>query len=226
MKKYLIFILMLTFTLSFAADGAEKKNSKTGQVVWNIDTITAVGGHPTEVLGAPKVISVPGGKAVEFDGVKDGLIVDAFPLAGVRAFTLEVIFCPYADGSAEQRFFHLQENEGDNLILLETRIIDGNKWSLDSFIQSHETNQTLLDKTITHPTGAWYNATLVFDGKEMRHYINGVQELSAELKSFSPYLGGKTSIGVRMNKVFWFKGAIGKARFTQRALSPGEFLKP
>jgi hypothetical protein len=226
MDKRLIFALVLVFALASATWGAEKKSAKTGQVVWNINTITAVGGHTTEVLGAPKVISAPGGKAVEFDGVKDGLIVDSFPLAGVGSFTLEVVFCPYADGPAEQRFFHLQENEGNNRILLETRIIDGNKWSLDSFIQSNETNQTLLDKTITHPTGAWYNATLVFDGKEMRHYINGVKELSAEIKAFTPYIGGKTSVGMRMNKVFWFKGAIGKARFTPWALSPGEFLKP
>jgi hypothetical protein len=226
MNKYVIFTLMFGFALSSASWEAEKKSAKPVQVVWNIDTVTAVGGHLTEVLGAPKVISTPFGKAVEFDGVKDGLIVDAFPLAGVGAFTLEVIFCPYSDGPAEQRFFHLQENEGDNRILLETRIIDGNKWSLDSFIQSHETNQTLLDKTITHPAGAWYNTTLVFDGKEMRHYINGVKELSAEIKTFTPYIGGKTSIGVRMNKIFWFKGAIAKARFTPRALSPGEFLKP
>jgi hypothetical protein len=134
MEKFLIFALVLVFVLASVSWSGEKKSAKTGQVVWDINTITAVGGHPTEVLGAPKVISAPGGKAVEFDGVKDGLIVDAFPLAGVGSFTLEVIFCPYADGPAEQRYFHLQENEGNNRILLETRIIDGNKWSLDSTI--------------------------------------------------------------------------------------------
>jgi hypothetical protein len=226
MKKLFIYLVFLPLFIASASIAANKNGGKSGQVIWNIDSISSIGNFPTEILGAPKIIKTRAGRAVEFDGVKDGLIVDAFPLAGVKTFTLEVIFCPYSEGPAEQRFFHLQENEGNNRILLETRIIDGNKWSLDSFIQSNETAQPLLDKSITHPTDSWYNATLVFDGKEMSHYINGVKELSAEIKSFTPYVGGKTSIGVRMNKIFWFKGAIRKARFTPRALLPGEFLKP
>jgi hypothetical protein len=35
---------------------------------------------------------------------------------------------------------------------------------------------------------------------------------------------GKTSLGVRLNKVHWFKGAIRTVRITPRALSPEEFL--
>ncbi len=27
------------------------------------------------------------------------------------------------------------------------------------------------------------------------------------------------------NKIYWFKGAVSKARFTNRALSPREFMK-
>jgi hypothetical protein len=34
-----------------------------------------------------------------------------------------------------------------------------------------------------------------------------------------------TSIGVRQNKIYWFKGAVRKARFSNRALPPNEFMK-
>ena len=36
---------------------------------------------------------------------------------------------------------------------------------------------------------------------------------------------GQTSIGVRMNKVDYFKGAIRLARMTKRPLAVSEFLK-
>jgi hypothetical protein len=66
---------------------------------------------------------------------------------------------------------------------------------------------------------------LVFDGGEMSHYVNGVKELSSEI-SFSPLHKGRTSIGVRINQVHWFKGAIRTIRFAPRALQPNEFLEP
>ena len=129
-------------------------------------------------------------------------------------------------GLPEQRFFHLQENEGSNRLLIETRLTEDDMWYLDTYMKSDETDQTLIDKTKTHSVGEWYNATLVFDGSEMRHYVNGVMELSADIAAFTPPKQGKTSIGVRINKVYWFKGAIRTARFTKKALAPEEFLRP
>ena len=41
----------------------------------------------------------------------------------------------------------------------------------------------------------------------------------------APQGAGRASIGVRMNKLFYFKGAVRMARFTRRALTPAEFLK-
>ncbi len=196
------------------------------QITWNIDNTISIGGHPVTVEGEPKVIDTPGGKAVEFDGVDDGLFVDVHPLEGAEKYTLEVIYRPDANGPEEQRFFHLQENDTTNRFLIETRIINGTEWSLDTFMAAGETNQALLDKSITHPCGEWYNATLVFDGTEMRHYINGVKELSANIALYVPPKAGRTSMGVRINKVYWFKGAIRTARFSKRALTPGEFLTP
>jgi len=43
--------------------------------------------------------------------------------------------------------------------------------------------------------------------------------------TITPLVEGKTSFGVRMNRVYWFKGAISKVRFTDRALQPDDFMK-
>ncbi|MBN1291838.1 MAG: LamG domain-containing protein [Candidatus Latescibacteria bacterium] len=204
-----------------------KKNIGTSNsILWNFDNLATIGGHNITVVGSPKIIDTPDGKALEFDGEKDAVFFHAHPLKGVSTFTLEVIFRPDAGGLPEQRFFHLQENDNENRLLIETRLTEDNQWYLDTFLKSDETDQTLVDKTQTHPVGKWYSATLVFDGREMRHYVNGVKELSADIVSFTPPKEGKTSAGVRINKVYWFKGAIRTARFTPKALSPEEFLKP
>jgi hypothetical protein len=42
---------------------------------------------------------------------------------------------------------------------------------------------------------------------------------------FSPHRPGHASVGVRINKVFYFKGAVHMARFTRRALAPTEFVR-
>ena len=55
--------------------------------------------------------------------------------------------------------------------------------------------------------------------------MNGELEMSTEI-DFTPQEPGRTSLGVRMNQVYWFKGAIRKARFTRAVLSPEEFLTP
>ena len=204
-----------------------KKNTRASdQIIWNTDNLASIGEHTPTILGSPEIIDTPGGKALLFDGVRDGIIIDKHPLEAATAFTLEIVFRPDRDGAPEQRFLHLQENDSDNRLLIETRLLENNRWSLDTYMKSGETDQTLLDTSITHPLDRWYNAALVFDGNEMRDYVNGVMELSAGITSFTPPKAGKTSIGVRMNRVYWFKGAIRTIRFTPHALTPEKFLKP
>ncbi len=82
-----------------------------------------------------------------------------------------------------------------------------------------------MDAAKTHPTGVWHSAALSFDGRTMRHYVDGREELAQELR-FRPLGEGRTSIGMRLNRVFWFKGAIRTIRFTARALQPGDLLRP
>jgi hypothetical protein len=153
--------------------------------------------------------------------VDDALFIDNHPLAGAETFTWEAIFRPDG-GQTEQRWFHLSEKGSENRMLFEIRVV-GDKWFLDSFNQHGTQGKALMNREALHPLGAWYHVASVYDGKEFRNYVNGVQEGSAAV-SFTPHGPGRTSVGVRINKVFYFKGAVHSARFTPKALSPSEFL--
>jgi hypothetical protein len=191
------------------------------QETWTFDRLDRIGGHPTTVLGEPRVIDTPVGKAIEFDGVADALLVDVHPLAGAETFTWEAIFRPDG-GQPEQRWFHLQESGSENRLLFEIRVIDG-QWCLDSYGHSGDAQKALMDHTRLHRLGVWYHVASVYDGREFRNYVNGIQEGAADIR-FAPQGPGRTSIGVRINRINYFKGAIHLARFTRRALTPAEFL--
>jgi hypothetical protein len=201
---------------------ASSQAAATDVEVWTLDRLDRIGGHPTTVLGNPRVVETPLGRAVEFDGVDDALMVDVHPLAGAETFTWEAIFRPDG-GRAEQRWFHLQETGNDNRMLFEIRVADL-RWYLDSYGQSGDAQRALMNRERLHPLGAWYHVAAVYDGREFRNYVNGQQENAAEIR-FTPQRAGRTSIGVRMTLVDYFKGAIHVARFTRRALTPAEFLR-
>jgi len=220
----LIVLFCTAFLCSCGLPRTDKALTPTSSIFWDVDNLDSIGGSSTRVLDRPCLIETDRGKAVEFDGIDDGLIVDALPLAGAVKFTLEIIFRPDADGPAEQRFLHLQENGSENRILIETRV-RGDKWYLDTYIRSPHGNLALFDPNNNHTTGRWYSAALTYDGGTMRHYVNGIEEMSGKL-AFSPLGTGKTSIGVRMNRVYWFKGAIRKVKFTPHVLDSKQLLRP
>lgn len=215
MKITIGILIIAIATVSVAAQSS---------VVWKMDNLKKIGGHRVEVLGEPKVIKTGVGKAIYFDGVDDGILIDNNPLAGAGVFTIEAIFRPDAGGLAEQRWLHIEDTENvESRALLETRL-RGDEWFVDTFIKSGENRMPLLAENFRHPLGQWFHVALVFDGKEMRHYVNGKFEMSGPL-TIKPFGKGKTSIGVRQNKVFWFNGAVRKARFTHQALAPAKFMK-
>ncbi len=212
---------MLRFALLFALlASVASAQSET----WVFDNLQSLGGHAVSVEGNPKLINTPLGKAVEFDGDGDALFLDVHPLAGAETFTWEVIFRPDSDGGAEQRFFHLQEEGSQTRLLFETRLVD-KRWLLDAFANSVASgkNQALMDWDRTYPTDAWYHVAMVYDGKTFSSYVNHDLQLEAELE-LKPQGPGRTSAGVRINRVDYFKGAFHKARFTKKALKPSEFL--
>ena len=223
MKHITLSCFALTL-IAFACYGQKPKQQPAPgrSVTWKIDNLKRIGGATVNLIGNPSVIGRGAAKAVLFDGIDDALVLDANPIAGAHAFTVEAVFRPDASGNKEQRWFHIQQDNSENRVLLETRLV-GDEWFLDTFIKSGENNRALFAENFKHPLGAWYHVALVYDGTEMRHYVNGQQELAGPL-TIAPLDHGKISIGVRMNRLFWFKGAIRKARFTPKALSPKEFM--
>lgn len=228
MKFSLCAFVTIALLSASLADGQKivAHKSSARAVTWKIDNLKKIGNQPATMIGNPQVIKAPGGTAVQFDGAHDGLLLDINPVAGAQSFTIEAIFRPDAGGTEEQRWMHIQEATGDDRIMLETRL-HGREWFLDTFIKNGESadnSRTLYDESFKHPVGPWYHVALVYDGSVMRNYVDGKAELSGPL-NVAPLDAGRTSIGVRQNRVFWFKGAIRKARFTPRALSPQEFMK-
>ena len=194
------------------------------QAVWDFDNLDRIGGQPVVVLGDPKVIDTPEGKAIEFDGEDDGIFLSVHPLAGFEQFTAEIVFRPYAAGLDEQRFFHMEE-AGESLerVMFETRLTEDNLWYLDTFVRTGDDEHTQLAADHKHPIGPWYHAAIVMDDFSFKHYVNGELEMSTPI-DFRAQDAGQTSVGVRQNEVYWFKGAVRVARFTPRPLKPAEFL--
>lgn len=217
------------FSLACAVAALIATNALAQEKVWRFDRTDMIGGHPTQILGHPQVIDSPYGKAVQFGGNGDALIVPEHPLAGATASTWEVIFRPDGDGAEAQRFFHLASQDPatgadlDSRMLFEIRIVNG-QWCLDSYAGNTGQQITLLNCKALHPMDQWYRVTAVWDGKVMRNYVG--DELQGEgplvMEAEGP---GRSSIGMRLNKVFPFKGAVFEARMVPRALKPEEFLK-
>jgi hypothetical protein len=201
-----------------------------GQAVWAFDNLTSIGGQPTHVEGHPQIIATPAGKAMQFDGVGDALFIDKHPLAGAKTFTFEAIIRP--DGGAfAQRWFHLAEidpatgQDSNARFLFELRVPDGTaKWYLDAFVNGPGYKETLAFPDKLYPIGQWISVAQTYDGKTYRSYVNGVLQGEADI-AFTPQGPGHASVGVRMNRVNYFHGAILEARFTAHALTPEEFLK-
>lgn len=195
-------------------------------IIWRVEDPKRVGGHATTVLGAPRVVQEDGRKALRFNGVSDGLIVPQIPIQGWREFTIEVLFKPDGDGPEAQRFVHL-EDKAENRALIETRVTPQRTWYLDTFlyVKARDAGVTLVDKTKLHPCDRWYWAALVYDGKTMSHFVNATKEKEGAI-DFGPLGEGRTSLGVRLNQVFWFKGAIAEVRFHPRALPAAELQQP
>jgi hypothetical protein len=194
---------------------------------WSFERLDTIGGATTHIDGHPVIIKTGAGPVVQFNGVDDALFVEKHPLAGATTFTVEAIFRP--DGGAfEQRWLHLAETDPatgqdtGSRFLFEIRAV-GDRWYLDSFVHGPTFHVPLMVPEKTYPVGAWYRVEMTYDGKVFRSYVDGEEQAEAPV-AFTPQGPGHTSIGVRINRVNYFKGAVFKLRFTPRALPPGEFM--
>ena len=196
-----------------------------GETVWRLDNTTQLDGHALAVEGAPRIAEIEGAKALVFDGAHDGLFVPAIPIAGAKQFTIEVLLRPAEGGPPEQRFFHVQDPAGRRA-LLETRLDGKGHWWLDTFLrgEGNDRGLALIDPKKTHPTDRWHWVALRYDGATMSHFVNGTKELEGKL-AYAPLGEGTISIGVRQNKVYWFKGAIREVRFHTEAIAPEQLQR-
>lgn len=216
----------------FAAHGQAQT-----QDVWTFDNLSRIGGLTPKVEGAPRLVPAPAGKAVEFNGVDSALFFPGRPLVGARTFTIEAIFRPEG-GAFEQRWLHIAEtdpatgldaapkgtSDKNPRFMFEIRVKD-NAWYLDAFVNSAAGSKALIDPARLHPIGPWYAVAQTYDGKTYRTYVNGVLEGEGDV-AFTPHGPGHVMVGVRMNHVNWFHGAVAQLRFTDRALAPDALLKP
>ena len=191
--------------------------AQKGTEVWQLKSLKAIGGHKAAIIGKPSIVKAAGGgKAIAFDGVDDGLLVDANPIAGATAFSVEVKFKPYPayPDNIEQRFLHIQDPDNPNRrILIELRLNDKQQWYADFFMRTDSASLTLVDPTKTHPVNEWATITLKYKNGSMKGYVNGVEEVAGGITYMPISPNAKTSIGTRMDKRSWFKGEIKSVSF-------------
>jgi hypothetical protein len=182
-------------------------------ITWQLDNTSLIGGFKPATLGNPAIKEEGKNKSIYFNGVNDGLVVPSIPITGWSAFTIEVSFKPDGDGTPAPRFIHF-EDTALNRGTFELRLTKDGQWYFDGFLKNGKTNKglALIDSTQLHPVNKWYWAALAYDGKKMYSYINGKKELEGVL-DFPPMTKGNFSLGVRLNKVNWFKGQISEIRF-------------
>jgi len=207
------------------------------QTTWRFDNLNKIGGLTPKVEGSPQLVQSPVGKAVQFNGKDTGLFFPSRPLVGAKTFTIEAIFRPEG-GDFQQRWMHIAEtdpatgldaNPGGTAdpnprFMFEVRVVK-DQWYLDAFVQSKAVSKALAFPEKLHPINQWYAVEQTYDGKTYRSYVNGVLEGEGDV-AFIPHGPGHMMVGVRMNHVNYFKGSVALARFTDKALAPGEFLKP
>lgn len=211
-----------------ASISARRIEAKEPATQWTFDNLQTVGMLPIDLAGAPTLTSSPWGPAMMFDGIGDGLFVEQHPLAGAQTFTIEALFRP--DGGAfEQRWLHLESDQqpalppgkSDTRMMFEIRVV-GDRWYLDAFMTGSGYRQAMMVPEKTFPVGQWHHVAQSYDGRIFRSFVDGALQMAVAVP-FSPQGPGRASVGVRLNRVNFFRGAIRQARFSRRALSPAQF---
>ena len=98
------------------------------------------------------------------------------------------------------------------------------RWYLDAFTRGPGYNHTLIFPERLHPCGQWFHVAQTFDGVLYRAYVDGVLQGEHPVP-FKPQGPGRASVGCRINRVNYFKGAVRQARFTHAALPPERFMR-
>ncbi len=192
-------------------------------IEWKISGLLESKNFGLTLSGNPAIVDSPYGKAVNFNGMNDGIFLNVNPILGLEQFTVEAIFKPESGGQFEQRFLHLGLMQEDRL-LLEIRATEEKQWYYDAFIATGKSSLALVDKEKLHPLDNWHHVAFVINKGYLVSYVNGIEELNGKT-DITPMKSGQASIGVRQNKISWFRGAIYNIKITPTALSPGNFSR-
>lgn len=218
--------VVLAFASTVALVTFQPDRTYAQHITWKLNNINRIGNTPTTVLGKPVVNKEDGHEAIAFNGADDGVVVTSVPAEGWKQFTIEVLFKPDGDGPAAPRFIHFQDKD-DNRGTFEIRLNHKKQWYMDTFLKNGKAGDkglALIDSTLLHPANRWYWVAMVYDGKNMTSYVNGVKEKEGTYNF--PGLGSaQIAMGVRLNKVGWFKGQISEIRFHHTTLSPDALQK-
>jgi len=217
--------LVLAIAIAGCVSAPQVSSAQGAAVKWTLNGLQSIGGVTPTVLGSPQATLDNSGKALSFNGVNDGLILPVVPIAGMKAFTIEVLFRPESGGPTEQRFLHT-EDEAGNRLTMETRQTANGQWAFDTFLLSGTSRLSLYDAAKLHPADRWYWVALRYDGVTMSDFIDGVKEGEGPVTFPAMKEKGQISLGVRLSQVSWFKGLIRDVRFTPAALPENELQMP
>jgi len=218
-KKSIWYVLLFICQLMFFSSIQSLALNKKSEVVYIISDLLKANEKIT-VVGNPKEIDSPYGNAVQFNGIDDAIFIDEMPLKNLSEFTLEMIIRFDKGGQIEQRYFHAGTMSGDRSLMEMRSNID--TWYLDGMFESKGKWVVIMDSTLVHPLDKWYHIAFTVKDGEQATFVNGHKELEGNVE-FSPLKEGRTSIGVRQNKISWFKGAIYSIRITDKVLTPDKF---
>ncbi|MEP0366890.1 MAG: LamG-like jellyroll fold domain-containing protein [Cyclobacteriaceae bacterium] len=214
--------IYLSHSLPYLNGSELPETSDNSGVDWIVAYFFQKDSIQAHLNGSPKIAASPYGQSVAFDGVDDAIFIEGMPLDSLESFTIEMVFYPEKEGPFEQRVVHIGEVFDDRM-LLEIRAVD-DQWYFDGFVSSAGNNKALIDENLTHPLGQWYHVALVVTPEVLQTYVNGMLELE-EPYAFKGIQTGRSSIGVRLNKISWFKGIIHRVRITPGQLDPSTFVK-
>jgi hypothetical protein len=235
MKKTSFIILIIFFlSESILPQNSHVQKSIMDGSQWFMNRTDSIGGYGATALTAlPTIVSTPYGDAAQFNGTNQALLINNNPLGTATQFTIEVFFRPDSATASinEQRFLHIRNLANDNRrVLMELRWLPSQTWVLDTYIKSDTTATpnavTIVDSTKTHPVAQWHHVALVYDGKRMHQFVNGIDQIDSTVIYQQIDLAGKTSIGARQDPRSWFKGIIYMVKVTPRALTSAEFTFP
>jgi len=156
-----------------------------GLVAWwrgEDNALDSVGGHHGTITGGTTYTNGQDGRSFEFDGVDSNVgvgMVDGFALNEDRPFTISA-WIDTNDPAAHQVITGNYMGEGGGVGNYSTylRIHDGN-------LEFHLNKRQVADAVVTTAIGTgWHHLTATYNGDEMRLYLDGHLQGSANRSSF------------------------------------------